>query len=76
MHTVWHKTLQLVYCVGFSGALVVECIPANARDTDSIPGLGRSPGGGDDSSLLPGKSHKQKSLAGFSPWCHKESNMT
>ena len=26
--------------------------------------------------LLPGKFHGQKSLAGDSPWCHKESDMT
>ena len=34
---------------GFSKALMVENLPANAgdvRDTGSIPGLGRSPGGG------------------------------
>ena len=60
--------------MGFSGASVVESIPTSVRDTGSIPGLGRSPGEEDGSSLSPGKSHKQKSLAGFSPWCHKESN--
>ena len=27
------------------------------------------------SSILPKKSHGQKSLAGYSPWGHKESNM-
>ena len=26
--------------------------------------------------LLPGKSHGQRSLAGYSPWGHKESDMT
>ena len=26
--------------------------------------------------LLPGKSHGWKSLAGYSPWCHKESDTT
>ena len=26
--------------------------------------------------LLPGKFHGQRSLAGYSPWGHKESNMT
>ena len=25
---------------------------------------------------MPGKSHGQKSLAGYSPWGHKESDMT
>ena len=26
--------------------------------------------------FLPGKSHGQRSLAGYSPWCHKEQDMT
>jgi len=26
--------------------------------------------------FLLGKSHRQKSVAGYSPWCHKESDMT
>ena len=26
--------------------------------------------------LLPGKSHGQRSVVGYSPWCHKESDMT
>ena len=26
--------------------------------------------------LLPGKSHGQRSLVGFSPWCHEESDTT
>ena len=26
--------------------------------------------------FLPGKSHRQRSLAGYSPWDHKESDMT
>ena len=39
---------------GFSKALVVENLPANAgdiRDTGSIPGLGRSPRGGNGNPL-------------------------
>ena len=28
------------------------------------------------SSILPGKSHRQRSLVGCSPWGHKESGMT
>ena len=39
---------------GFSGALVVKNLPANAgdaRDTGLIPGLGRSPGGGNGNPL-------------------------
>jgi len=32
-------------------ALVVKNLPANAGDMGSIPGLGRSPGGGHDNPL-------------------------
>ena len=41
----------------------------NAGDLGSIPGLGRSPGEGNDNPLQytwPGKSHGQRSLAGYS----------
>ena len=54
-------------------ALVVKNFPANAgdiRDVDSVPTVGRSPGGGLGNPLpvfLPGESHGQKSLAGYGP---------
>ena len=50
---------------------MVKNLPANAGatgDVGSIPGLGRSPGAGHGNLLLPGESHGQRSLAGFSPW--------
>ena len=50
----------------------------NVREVGSIPGLGRSPGGGHGNPLqhfLPGESHGQRSLAGCSPRGHKESDM-
>ena len=49
------------------------------RDLGSIPGLGRSPGGGHGNPLqypCPGESHEQRSLAGYSPWGRKELDMT
>ena len=52
---------------------MVKNLPANAgdvKDTGSVPGSGRSPGGGHGSSapvFLPGESHGQRSLAGYSP---------
>ena len=54
---------------------------ANAGDTDmgSIPELGRSPGGGGwqpTPVVLPGESHGQRSLAGYSPRGCRESDMT
>ena len=50
----------------------------DVRDLGSIPGSGRSPGGGDGdhSSILAGKSHGQRSLEGYSPWGHQELDMT
>ena len=35
--------------MGFLGGSVVKNLSADAGDVDSIPGLGRSPGGGNDS---------------------------
>ena len=43
----------------------------NARDPGSISGSGRSPGEG-IVFFLPGEFHGQRSLAGYSPWGHKE----
>ena len=42
----------------------------SAGDVGLIPGLGRSPREG--SVFLPGKSHGQRSLAGYSPWDRRE----
>ena len=51
----------------------------NGEDLGSIPGLGRSPGGGHGNpfqySCLENP-HGQRSLAGYSPWDYKESDMT
>ena len=59
---------------------MVKIPPANAvdvRDVGSIPGLGRFPGRGQPTPvLLPGESHGQRSLAGYSPWRLKESDTT
>ena len=59
---------------------VVKNPSANAggvRDVDSIPGSGRSPGGDQPTPVfLPGESHGQRSLAGYSPWGSKELDMT
>ena len=64
-------------------ALVVKSLPVNARDTrdlGSIPGSGRSPGGGrtwqSTPIFLPGEFQGQRSLAGYSPWGHRESDTT
>ena len=53
----------------------------NAGDTENvglIPELGRCPGEGNGNPLqfFPGKSHGRRSLVGYSPWGHKESDTT
>ena len=51
----------------------------NAGDLGLIPGLGRFPGGGHDNPLRYSSlenPHGQRSLAGYSPWGHKQSDTT
>ena len=65
--------------VGFPRGSVVKNPSANAGDAGSIPQSGRSPRQGHGKPLqyiLPGKSHEQRSLAGYSPWHGKESEMS
>ena len=63
-------------------ALVVKEPIYNAgdiRDVDLIPGLGRSPGGGHGNPLQYScleNPQGQRILVGYSPWGHKESDMT
>ena len=57
---------------------MLKKLPASAgRDVGSIRQWGRSPGRERQPTpvFLPGKSHGQRSLAGYSPWGHKESDM-
>ena len=63
-------------------AIVVRNPPANAgyvRDAGSIPGSGRSPGGGHGNPLQYScleNPHGQRNLADYSPWGRKESDTT
>ena len=55
---------------------MVKNQPANSGDRGSIP-VSEDPLEEDiatHSSILPGKSHRQRSLAVYSPWGHKESD--
>jgi len=50
---------------------VVKNLPVNSGDTGWIPELERSPAEGNDNPtplFLPGDSHRQRSLVGYSPW--------
>ena len=68
--------------IGFSGVprdqtchhmLAITANAGDVRDSGSIPGLGRPPGGGHGNPLqstpafLPGESHGQRSLVGYRP---------
>ena len=59
---------------------MVKNLPAKAkeaRDAGSIPGWSRSLGVGNGTPVfLPGESHKNWSLAGYSPWGLKELDTT
>ena len=51
----------------------------NVGDLSSIPGLGRSPGGGHGNPLHYScleNPHGQRSLVGYSPWGHEGLDMT
>ena len=80
-------TGRLALLSGFPGSSMIRSLPISTGDVGLIPGLGRSPGGGKGSSwegtsraktpvFLPGKSHGQGSLAGYSPWNLKELDRT
>ena len=64
------------------GALVVKNLPVNAgdiQDTGFDSWVGRIPWRGARQPtpvFLPGESHGQRKLVGYSPWGHKESDMT
>ena len=61
-------------------AETVKNLPAMQETPGLIPGLGRSPGEGNHSLptvvFLPGECHGHRGLAGYSPWCLKELDMT
>ena len=63
-----------------TGGSEVKASASNTGHLGSIHGLGRSPGEGNGNPLtpvvLPGESHGQRSLVGYSPWGRKESDTT
>ena len=79
-----YKRLYLIPChvtAGFPGGSVVQNLPATAGaagDSGSI-WVGKIPRSREWQStpvFLPEESHGQRSLVGYSPWDHKESDMT
>ena len=65
--------------MGFLGGSDGKEFACNAGDLGGIPGLGRSPGEGRGNQLQYScleNSHGQRSPVGYSPWDHKQSDMT
>ena len=65
--------------LGFPGGSDGKESVCNVGDLCSIPGLGRSPGGGHGNPLQYScleNPHGQRSLTSYSPWGHKESDTT
>ena len=72
------KAIQ-VFLMDFPSSSAGKESTCNVGDLGSIPGLGRSPGGGHGNPLQYScleNPDGQRSLAGYSPWGHKESDMT
>ena len=72
-------TLPTPVFLGFPGSSNGKECTCNAGDLGSIPGLGRFPGGGHGNPLQYScleNPHGQRSLVGYSPWGHKESDTT
>ena len=62
---------------GFPGGSDSKESTCNKRDPGLIPGSGRSPREGNGTVVfLPGEFLGHRSLAGYSPWCCKESDTT
>ena len=71
--------LTVILNYGFPGGSVGKESACNAEDLGSVPGLGRSPGGGHGNPLQYScleNPHGQRSLAGCSPWGRKELDMS
>ena len=69
----------LLEVMGFPGGSDGKESACNAGDLGSIPQLGRSPGGGHGNPLQCScleNPQEQKSLAGYSPWGQKGSDMS
>ena len=65
--------------MGFPSGLDGKESACNVGDLGSILGLGRFPGEGHGNPLQYScleNSHGQRSLVGYDPWGHKESNVT
>ena len=71
--------IAALFTMGFPGGSDGKESAYSAGDLGSIPGLGRSSGGGHGNPLQYScleNPHGQRSLEGYSPWGHNELDMT
>ena len=71
--------MHIIYTWGFPGSSDSKEFTCNTGDLGSMPGLGRSPGGGDGNPLqyfCLENPHGQRSLVGYSPEGLQELDMT
>ena len=71
----WRDRLPTPLFLGFPGDSDGKESTCNVGDLGSVPGLGRSSGGGHGNSLQCSgleNPHGQRSLVGYSPWGHKK----
>jgi len=76
--TVWNENIFCHICASLVAQMIKKS-PCNVGDLSSVPGLGRSPGGGHGKPLQYScleNPHGQRSLAGYNPWGHNKSDMT
>ena len=67
----------MTYVRAFPGGPGSKESPCNAEDLGPMPGSGSSPEKGIATPIfLPGECHGQRSLVGYSPWGHKQLDMT
>ena len=75
-----YKYLHASHSVGFHGGSDSKVSARNAGDLGLIPGSGTSPGKGNGNllqySCLENSMDGGRSLVGYSPWGHKESDTT
>ena len=79
LYTYIYIYIIYLYNTWFSRSLPESaCNAGDVGDLSSIPGLGRSPGGGkwQPTSVLPGEFHVQRSLVFYSPKGHKALDKT
>ena len=76
---IHNKLFKISNILGFQGGSDGKEFACNAGDLNSVPALGRSPGGWNDNPLQYScleNPHGQRSLVGYSSWGHKESDTT